>query len=453
MKVVIIGSGKVGSNISSSLSGEGHDVTVIDCKDAALAKIRDRQDIMCIEGDGADVDIQHEAEVGRAGLFIATTPHDELNILCCLIAKRLGAQRTISRVRNPVYFKQIDLIKEDLGLSMVMNPERIVSDEIIRLLVFPPAAKLEVFSKGRIELVEHKISANSVISGMSLAEIYKHNKIKFLICAVERDSQIFIPDGNFVLQSGDKINIAASHNNIKDFFRTIGSAANKKIRTVMIVGGGKICNYLVKQLLEMKIRVKIIENNYEKCCELAETFPKATIICSDGTEQEVLMEEGLDEVDAFIPMTGIDEENIIISLFAKNNSGAKIITKINRESYCDMASEMGVDCIVSPKSLASSAIVSYVRSLKNTADSNIEALYHIVGNKAEAIEFKIKSNIENLINIPLKDLKLKKNILICGIIRKREVIIPNGNDYMALGDSVVVISKDYHFSDIKDILE
>ena len=451
MKVVIIGSGKVGSNLSSSLSGEGHDVTVIDNKSSALDRIRDRQDIMCIEGNGADADIQHEAGVENAGLLIATTPHDELNILCCLIAKRLGAKKTISRVRNPVYFNQMDLIRDALGLSMVINPERIVSDEIMRLLVFPAAAKIEVFSKGRIELVEYKISKYSVIAGMTLAEVYKHNKIKFLICAVERNSNIFIPDGSFVLQEGDKINIAASHNNVKDFFRTIGSMKNK-VKTVMIIGGGKVCHYLVKQILDMKIRVKIIEHDYEKCCELAESFPKATVICADGTEQEVLLEEGIAEVDAFVPMTGIDEENIIISLFAKNNSNAKVITKINRENYCDMASHMGLDCIVSPKSLTGSTILSYVRSLKNTAGSNIEALYHVVGNKAEAIEFKIKSNISNLVDIPLKNLRLKKNILICGIIRKREVIIPGGDDFITLDDSVIVISKDYRFSDIKDIL-
>ncbi|MGN0606362.1 MAG: Trk system potassium transporter TrkA [Oscillospiraceae bacterium] len=453
MKVVIIGCGKVGSNLSRGLSNEGHDVTVIDCKETALGKIKDTQDIMCIEGNGADVEIQQEAQVDKAGLFIATTPHDELNILCCLLAKKLGAKKTISRVRNPVYFNQMDLIKDELGLSMVINPERIVSDEIMRILLFPAAVKIEVFSKGRIQLVEHIISENSSICNIKLSDIYKPNKIKFLICAVERNSEVFIPDGNFELHAGDKINIAASPRNIQNFFKSTSLMKNK-VKTVMIVGGGKICHYLVKQIIDMKIRVKIIENNYEKCRELAATFPKATVICADGTEQEVLIEEGISEVDAFVAMTGIDEENILISLFAKNNSNAKIITKINRESYCNMAAEMGVDCIISPKSLAENTVASYVRSLNNTGgSSNIEALYHIVGNKAEAIEFKIKSDIEKLINVPLKNLKLKKNILICGIIRGRQVIIPHGDDCIIKGDSVIVILQNYHFTRIEDILE
>lgn len=452
MKVVIIGSGKVGSSLSYSLSKEGHDVTVIDSKANALKKIQDTQDIMCIEGDGADAEIQREASVGKAGLLIAATPYDELNILCCLIAKKLGAKKTISRVRNPVYFRQMELIRDDLGLSMVINPELITADEIMRIMIFPAAERLEVFSKGRMELVEHKLSENSALDGMSLVEIYKKNKIQFLICAVERGTEIFIPDGNFVLKSGDRINIAASHRDLEKFFREIGSMKNK-VKNVMIVGGGKISGYLVKQLTGMRMRVKIIESSYEKCCELSEMFPKATIIHGDGTDQEVLIEEGLREVDAFISMTGIDEENIIMSLFAKNNSEARIVTKINRESYCEIASEMGLDCIISPKSLSESSVLSYVRSLNNTAECNIEALYHVVGHKAEAIEFKIKSPIERIIGIPIKDLKLKKDMLICGIIRKREVIIPNGNDCMELGDSVIVISQKYKFSDIEDILD
>lgn len=452
MKVVIIGSGKVGSNLSLSLSKEGHDVTVIDNKEAALSRIQNTQDIMCVLGDGANAEIQREASVGKSDLLIATTPYDELNLLCCLIANKLGAERTISRVRNPIYFKQIHLIKEDLGLSMVINPELITADEIMRIMVFPAAVKIEVFSKGRIELVEHKLAEDSTLIDMSLSDIYKKNKTQFLICAVERDSEIFIPRGNFILRKGDKINVAASHRNLEKLFKQIGSLRNK-IKSVMIVGGGKICEYLIAQLLRVRTHVKIIESDYEKCLKLAEQFPNATIIHGDGTDQEVLIEEGLGEVDAFISMTGIDEENIVISMFAKNNSNAKIVTKINRENYGDVAGQMGLDCIISPKSLSESSVLSYVRSLENTDGNNIEALYHVVGNKAETIEFKINSPIEKLLNIPIKDLKIKKDILICGIIRKYDVIIPNGGDCIELGDSVIVISKKYRFTDIEDILE
>ena len=452
MKVVIIGSGKVGSNISRALSNENHDVTVIDVKKTALERIQDTQDIMCIEGNGADISVLQEADVDRAGLYIATTPNDELNLLSCLLAKKMGAGRTMSRVRNPVYFGQVDILKEDLGLSMVINPELITSDEIMRILVFPAAAKLEVFSRGRMELVEHRLKEGSELDGMKLADIYKKNKVKFLICAVERDSQIYIPGGDFVLKSGDKINIAASHRNLEGFFKSIGSMRTK-IKTVMIVGGGKVCVYLIKQLLNAHMRVKVIEIDHEKCLELAEKFPKATIIEGDGTDQDVLLEEGISEVDAFISMTGIDEENIIMSLFAMNNSNAKIITKINRENYRDIAAQTGLECLISPKMLTESIVLSYVRSMKNTAGSNIEAMYHLVENKVEAIEFKIKRHIEGLVDTPIHSLSLKKNILIGGIIRNRYVIIPNGNDSIRIDDSVIIISKDYHFSDITDILE
>ena len=452
MKVVIIGSGKVGSNISRALSNENHDVTVIDVKKTALERIQDTQDIMCIEGNGADISVLREANVDRAGLYIATTPNDELNLLSCLLAKKMGAGRTMSRVRNPVYFGQVDILKEDLGLSMVINPELITSDEIMRILVFPAAAKLEVFSRGRMELVEHRLKEDSELDGMKLADIYKKNKVKFLICAVERDSQIYIPGGDFVLKSGDKINIAASHRNLEGFFKSIGSMRTK-IKTVMIVGGGKVCVYLIKQLLSAHMRVKVIEINHQKCLELAEKFPKATIIEGDGTDQDVLLEEGISEVDAFISMTGIDEENIIMSLFAMNNSNAKIITKINRENYRDIAAQTGLECLISPKMLTESIVLSYVRSMKNTAGSNIEAMYHLVENKVEAIEFKIKRHIEGLVDTPIHLLSLKKNILIGEIIRNRYVIIPNGNDSIMIDDSVIIISKDYHFSDITDILE
>lgn len=450
MKIVIIGSGKVGSNLSQSLSKEGHDITIIDCNTEALQKIQNTQDVMCIVGNGADVDTLLEASVEKTGLLIATTHHDELNILCCLIAKRLGAKKTISRVRTPLYYKQIDLIKDDLHLSMVINPEYTTANEILRVLLFSPAVKLEVLAKGRFELVEYKLKENSNIIGKSLAEIYKHTKIKCLICTVERDNQIYIPSGNFVLQANDKINISASHKELEKFFKSLGSTKTK-IKNVMIVGGGRICYYLTKQLIPLGIRVKIFEINLDKCKELAEKFPKATIIHGDGTDQELLMEEGLNEVDAFVSLTGIDEENIVMSLYAKNNSNAKVITKINRDSYHEITSQLGLDCVLAPKNLTVSSILSYVRSLDNT-NSNIEALYHIVGNKAEAIEFRIKNDIPCLVGIPLKDVVLKKNILIGGIIRKREPIIPNGNTCIQIGDTVIIICKDYHFSDITDIL-
>lgn len=452
MNVVIIGNGKVGSNLSELLVEEGHDVTVIDMKSSAFKKNVDRQDILCIEGNGATVDIQREASVEKAGMVIAATPYDELNMLCCLIAKRLGAKRTVSRVRNPEYYKQMNLIKDDLRLAMVINPDLTTADEIFRVLIFPAATKVEVFQKGRVELVEHRISENSKIYGKTLADIYKKIKVKFLICAVQRDSEIYIPDGKFVLKVGDRINIAASHKNIERFFRTAGIIKDK-IKTVMIVGGGRVCFYLARHLIEIGMHVKIIEINQERCNELAEVLPEAMIINADGTDQDILIEEGILYVDSFVALTGIDEENIIMSLYASKNTNAKVVTKINRDSYIDLASQLGLESVISPKYLTTNNILSYVRSLKKATGSNIESLYNLVGNQVEAIEFKVQDVIANLVGVKLRELKKKNDILICSIIRNREIIIPDGNDSIELGDSVVIVAKDHRFSTLKDILD
>lgn len=451
MRVVIIGNGKAGSNLASTLAGEGHDVTVIDNNPKALKKTQDTEDVMCIEGNGVDADVQREASVNKAGMVIATTPYDEVNLLCCLVAKKLGAAKTISRVRNPEYYKQIDLIRDDLGLSMVINPEGTTADEILRVLITPTAAKVEVFEKGKMELVEYKVPENAPIVGFNLVEIYKRTKIKFLICAVQRESNIFIPSGDFILKAGDRISIAATHKEIEQFFKMCGSLKDK-VKACMIVGGGRICYYLTRLLLSMGMRVKIIEKNYERCEHLAEIFPKATVINGDGTDQDLLLEEGIREADSFVAITGIDEENIIMSLYAKSNSNAKVVTKINRESYVNLTSQLGLDCVISPKYLTTSSILSYVRSLDNT-DSNIESLYHVVGNQVEAAEFRIRENIPEIVGIPIKDLRLKKNILICSVIRNRQAIIPDGNTVIEMFDSVVVVSMKHRFSDIRDILE
>ena len=451
MKMVIIGNGKAGSSLSSMLANEGHDVTVIDINAAALEKTQNTEDVMCIEGNGIDADVQRDAAVNKAGMVIAATHHDEVNLLCCLIARKLGAKRTISRVRNPEYYKQIDFIRDDLGLSMAINPEGITADEILRVLITPDAAKVEVFEKGKMELVEYKIPDNSPILNLSLLEIYKRTKIKFLICAVQRDSEIYKPGGDFVLRSGDRINIAAAHKEIEQFFKMNGSIKDK-VKSCMIVGGGRICYYLTKSLLGMGMHVKIIEKNLEKCRQLAQLFPKASVIHGDGTDQDMLAEERIRDTDAFVAITGIDEENIIMSLYAKNNSNAKVVTKVNRESYVGLTSQIGLDCIISPKYLTTNSVLAYVRSLDNT-ESNIESIYHIVDDRVEAAEFKIRENIPRLIGVPLKDLKIRKNILICSVVRGRQVIIPDGSTTIELNDSVVVISKEHRFSDIRDILE
>ena len=453
MKFVVIGAGKIGGTLSEQLVEEGHSVIAVDSNPEAVKRLLNSQDIMCIEGNGATAAVQLDAGVKGSDLLIATTAHDELNMVCCMLGRQLGAKKTICRVRNPEYLDQIDIIKNQLGLALIINPELYTAQEIVNGLVFPTASRLEIFGKGRVEMVELKISESSPLVGLTLAEIYKRLKLKFLICAVQREQGIFIPTGDFVLHADDRINIAASHSDIERFFRENG-LVKTKIKSVMIVGGGKIGYYLAKQLSSMGMRVKVIEKDYTRCTELCDDIPKATIIHGDGTDQELLLDEGIKDVDAFVALSGLDEENIIMSLFAKNNSSAKTITKINRDTYVDMARMLGLDTIVMPKLLTTGTILSYVRSLENaSSESRIESLYHLIGNQVEAIEFNIKEQIPGLTGIPLKDIKMKKNMLICAVIRKRQVIIPSGNDTMELDDSVIIVTKGQRFSELRDILE
>ena len=451
MKVVVIGNGKIGSSLSSALVSEGHDITIVDNNEAKLNRSKNTLDVMCIEGNGATSETQLEASVDKSQIVISVTPYDELNILSCLIAKRLGAEKTISRVRMPEYFKQMHLIKEELGLSMVINPELITASEIFRVLTLPAAVKVEVFGKGRLELIEFKVTDKTGIAPVNLQNLYKKIKTKFLVCAVQRDKEVFIPTGDFIIRNNDRLSIAATHKSIEKFFRSSGLMKDK-VKSVMIAGGGMIGYYLASQLLAVGMRVKIIEKDEDRSLEIARLLPQAIVIHGDGTDQALLMEEGIMSADAFVALTGIDEENIILSLFAKENTNAKVVTKINRDNYINIASQIGIDCIVSPKSLVVSNVISYVRSLDNAADSEIESLYHLVGGEVEAIEFKVKENVENVVGIPLKDMKLKGNILISAIIRKREIIIPDGNTEIELGDSVVIVAKEHRFSKLKDIL-
>lgn len=451
MKVVVIGNGKIGSSLSSALVSEGHDITIVDNNEAKLNRSKNTLDVMCIEGNGATSETQLEASVNKSQIVISVTPYDELNILSCLIAKRLGAEKTISRVRMPKYFKQMHLIKEELGLSMVINPELITASEIFRVLTLPAAVKVEVFGKGRLELIEFKVTDKTGIAPVNLQNLYKKIKTKFLVCAVQRDKEVFIPTGDFIIRNNDRLSIAATHKSIEKFFRSSGLMKDK-VKSVMIAGGGMIGYYLASQLLAVGMRVKIIEKDEDRSLEIARLLPQAIVIHGDGTDQALLMEEGIMSADAFVALTGIDEENIILSLFAKENTNAKVVTKINRDNYINIASQIGIDCIVSPKSLVVSNVISYVRSLDNAADSEIESLYHLVGGEVEAIEFKVKENVENVVGIPLKDMKLKGNILISAIIRKREIIIPDGNTEIELGDSVVIVAKEHRFSKLKDIL-
>ena len=451
MKIVVIGDGKVGHKVAAQLSEEDYDIVLIDQNAGKLRESLNQMDVFCITGNGADVEIQKEADVPHADLVIACASTDEMNMLSCLLARRLGAKHTIARVRNPMYYRQIDILKEDLHLSMAVNPELAAANEISRVLLLPEACKVETFMKGRVELIEHVMREESLLAGLSLAEIYRKFQIKILVCAVKRGSEIYIPDGDFVLQPGDRLHIAAAHQDLKAFFKALGRR-NAKIKKVLICGGGNVCFYLTRQLLQVGMQVKIVERNEKTCEYLCEALPGVTVIHGDAADHDLLLEEGIGNADAVVALTGMDEENIIMSLFAKTQGVSKIIAKVNEDSRAQMVEGLGIDSIISAKSAAADAIVGYVRARNNSYSSvNVETIYRLLNGSLEAMEFIIKKE-SSLTNVPLKNLPTKPNNLIACIGRNRRIIIPNGEDHLEVGDSVIVITKDHIINDLKDIL-
>ena len=450
MKIVIIGDGKVGYKLAKQLSSEKYDIILIDNNEEKLRKSIERMDVFCVAGEGGSVEVQQRADVPHADLVIACTSTDECNMLSCLIARRLGARHTIARVRNPIYYKQIDFLKKDLHLSMVVNPELIVAGDITRLLLFPYASKVETFVKGRVELVEFPIHCGK-LEGLSLSELYARFQVQVLVCAVESGETVLIPDGDYIIKAGDKLHIAASHQNMEQFFKKI-ALRKEKIKNAMICGGGRVAYYLASQLCNLGMNVKIIERNRERCEELCELLPKATIINGDATEHDLLIEEGIEKTDAFIALTGMDEENIIMSLFASKQSVSKVIVKINEDRRAMMIDELGLDSIVSAKTATADAILGYVRARRNSqCSANVETMYQLLDGRVEALEFIIKS--ENAYTgVPLKDLNLKVNNIIACIARGRKIIIPNGDDSIQVGDSVVIITMTKQIRDLDDIL-
>ncbi|MDO4169127.1 MAG: Trk system potassium transporter TrkA [Lachnospiraceae bacterium] len=451
MKIVIIGDGKVGHKIATELSDENYDVVLIDQNQEQLANSSNTLDVLCIPGDGADVEVLRAADVQHADLAIACTSSDELNMLSCLFARRLGARHTIARVRNPIYFQQISILKEDLRLSMSVNPEMEAADEILRILSFSAATKVENFVKGEVELVEYPLKEGSSLDGLALKNLYTKYQIKILICAVQRGSDVIIPDGDFVLRAGDKINIIAGHAELEQFFDAIGQTTTR-IRKVLIVGGGHLGYYLASQLIKSKMQVKIIEADYEKCLNLSESLPEATIIHGNARDHALLQEEGIQDADAIVTLTGSDELNMLTAVYGKMQGINKIIAKVNEESLSDMVASVGINSVVSPKEMTADRILSYVRARQNSLGSaNVEAMYHLVNGQIEAMEFLIRADAK-YIGIPLKDLPIKPNNLIAAIVRGRKVTIPGGNDMIRPGDSVVIVTMNKKVQKMEDIL-
>lgn len=451
MKVIVIGDGKVGRTIVEQVCQEGHEVVVVDTNYESIEQAIDKYDVMGIVGNGASYDILKSAGADKANIVIAATSSDETNILSCLIAKKLGAKSTIARVRSYDYINQINIIKKDLGITMTFNPEYEASMEIMKIINFPEAIRVDSFAKGNVDLVELYLPEDSPLIGKSLIEIYQKYQVKVLVCAVQRNDEVFIPTGGFIFNSKDKIHITAKRSDLKRFLKKLGLIEDK-IESVMLIGGGKLSLYLGKELLKNKYEVKIIEQDYKRCVELSELLPQATIIHGDGTDQQVLEEEGIKTTDAVVCLTSTDEENIILSMYAYKQKVHKIITKINRPSFVGLMETISMASVISPKEIVASKIISYLRGKNNARGSNVVTLHKLVNNKVEALEFVAKDD-KRLVNICLKDLRLKSNILIAGIIREGKAIIPNGDDMILVNDNVIVVTTNQFLDDLNDILE
>lgn len=451
MNIIVVGCGKIGTTILSSLVAEGHNVVALDSNPNTINEITNLYDAIGICGNGNDCDTLSEAGVEKAELFVAVTGSDEFNMLSCFLAKRMGAKHTIARIRNPEYNDQnLGFIKKQLGLSMAINPDLLAAQELFNILKLPSAAKIETFSRRDFEMIELKLRQESVLDGVSLIELRKKYDVKLLVCVVQRDNEVFIPDGSFVLKSGDKIGITATTSEILRFLKMLG-VMQKQARNIMILGGSRTAYYLSKLLMGIGNTVKIVEKDHKRCLELSETLPNAVIINGDGAGQELLNEEGLSSMDAFISLTGMDEENILISFYAAAQNVPKVISKVNRDEFMYLAEKIGLDCTISPKNIISDILVRYARALENSLGSNVETLYQIMDGKAEALEFNIVAD-SAVTEIPLKDMKLKPNTLIAGIMRGRRIIIPSGDDLILPEDKVVIITSGYKLNDISDIL-
>lgn len=449
MNILIVGCGKAGSLLTQTLCSEGHDVTVMDTDSDVVTSMVDNYDVQGICGDGLILKDLLEAGVEHTHVIIAMTESDEINIMCCLMARKCKARHSIARVRNPAYAEQMVFMREELGISVMVNPEFHAANEIARMLRYPNAIHVETFAKGRLDLAEMKVSPDSILDGLTLASLPAKLKLHLLVCAVQRGDDIVIPDGSFVLHGGDKIYITAAHSELSKFYKHVGDFKSR-VKSALIVGGGRITYYLANQLLELGISVKIIEQNMERCEKLSEYFPKAQIICADGTDQDVLLEEGIENVDACIMLTGIDEENIILSLYAKKIGVEKIVTKINRSSLRSISDSVGLENIISPKTTTAALILQYIRAKQNSQNSNIITLYRLADERLEAIEFIIREGAR-YVGIPLKELQLNSGFLIAGIIRGTKRIIPSGQDCLKVNDSVVVVTTNGKMTSLDEI--
>ncbi|HOK49206.1 MAG TPA: Trk system potassium transporter TrkA [Sedimentibacter sp.] len=450
MKIVIVGGGKVGYTLAQQLSSEKHDITLVDNNAEVLAHAYETLDIMCIKGNGASVDILKAADVSQTDILLAVTDSDELNMVCCVIGKKLGAKHTVARVRNTDYSNEFKMLREELELDMVINPEMETAAEIAQMIQFPSAVDVETFANNLVELVEFRVLETDPIANSKLADLSKLLPSRVLFCTIMRGEEVFIPKGNFKLLPDDLVQVIGERNSIARFFKYLGRNSHKA-KNITIIGGSRIAIYLTWLLEEMDLNVKIIEINKDRCLILNDILTKAMIIHGDGTDQEILDSENIESSDAIVALTDRDEENLIISLYAHQCGVPKVILKVNRQNYFPIIQKLGLDSIISPKYITANNILRYIRALDNSQGIAVEKLYRILDNKAEIVEFTVKDSF-NVTNIKLQDLSLKDDVLIAAIVRNKTIIIPDGNDVIKENDKVIIVSKTGFITDLSDIL-
>ena len=450
MKIIIVGCGRVGQTLAEKLNSDGNDVTVIDMSAAKVNEITGKYDVMGVVGNGATHTIQREAGVDKADLFIAVTNSDELNLLCCVIAKKEGTCETIARLKNPEYSEVAPYLKEELGLAMVINPEYAAAEEIARVLRFPSAIKIEPFAKGKVELIKFKLAKESELIDMSVKDMAAKYRADVLVCTIERGEESFIANGDFIFREKDVVSIIASPKSANEFFKKINYKGNS-VKNALVVGGGTITHYLCGILERSGISLKIIEKDLKVCEELSTLWDKYTIIHGNGLKKDLLLEEGIEKADAFVTLSDVDEENILLSLFAKEVSSGKLITRINRTDYDNVISRLDLDTTICPKNITADIIARYVRAKSNTQGSNVETMYNIIQDKIEASEFIVKEN-SPIAGMPLKDLKFKENVLVASIFRDGAVMIPHGSDVIHANDAVVIVTSQLGLQDVTDVL-
>lgn len=452
MNIIIVGCGKVGSTIAKQLCNEGYDVTVIDNNPNKLRAVSDGMDAMAMVGDGTSYTTLREAGIETADVLIAVTDSDEKNLLCCVIGKRTGNLAAIARVRNPVYSNERDFLQKGFGLAMLINPESAGAEEMGRIFRFPSAIDIETFAKGKIELLTVRIPEKSLMVGNPLTYIHQKLRTDVLVAVVRRKGQVIIPSGDFVIEAGDLVSVIAEHEQAHEFFRKIGIETHR-VRDVLIIGGGKMTYYMAKNLAASGIGIKIIEKDLKRSEVLSELLPDAEIICGDGTDEDLLLEEGIEKVDGVAAVTGMDEQNIMLTLFARSQSdNVKTVTKVGKLSFTKVIDSLDLGSVVNPKETTAEYIIQFVRSMRASMGSNVENLYKIANGEAEAIEFHVTEKTR-AVSIPLVKLNTKKNILIGKIFRNGRAFTPTGHDSIEVGDSVilVVLSED-KIRNLDDIL-